>query len=132
MNVPAILISFVLLSSIELACCSTLQERFQSLESLQADSRGDGTSWIVGKYCMDPEGDWPVITHRDYSEKPVKDLEAAKKECADECDLSEDCKYAELYWLPGGTQTKVSKRTFGIHNTKYMIHSLLDIRAHYH
>jgi len=105
MNVPAILISFVLLSSIELACCSTLQEHFQSLESLQADSRGDGTSWIVGKYCMDPEGDWPVITHRDYSEKPVKDLEAAKKECADECDLSEDCKYAELYWLPGGTQS---------------------------
>ena len=41
MNVLASLISFVLLSSIELVCCSTIQESFQSLESLQADSRGN-------------------------------------------------------------------------------------------
>merc|ERR1712133_129471 len=45
-NVLASLISFVLLSSIGLACSSTIHESLQSLESLHADSRGDSSPWI--------------------------------------------------------------------------------------
>ena len=64
---------------------------------------GDGSSWILGKYCKDLGGgdgiDEPYIFHRDYTEKPVKDLEAAKKECADGCDANEDCEYAEILWM---------------------------------
>ena len=66
---------------------------------------GDGTSWISGKYCDASDGDWTgVIEHRDYSENPVKDLDAAKKECADTCDLNKDCKYGDIFWLPGEAQ----------------------------
>ena len=61
-------------------------------------SLGDGSSWIVGKVCTDPDGDEPYIFHRYYTEEPVKDVEAAKKECADACDANEKCKYADLRW----------------------------------
>merc|ERR1712136_448875 len=57
MNVLASLISFVLLSSIGLACSSTIHESLQSLESLHADSRGDSSPWIDGKYCYSESTD---------------------------------------------------------------------------
>lgn len=55
---------------------------------------------MVGKYCMNPDngGEGAEIFHRYYTEEPVKDLEAAKKECADACDANENCKYANLLW----------------------------------
>ena len=59
---------------------------------------------IEGKYCTDPDEEYPYIDHRDFAKEPVKDLEAAKKECADACDINEDCKYGEIYWLPGEGQ----------------------------
>jgi len=104
MTVLASLISFMLLSSIDLACCSTIQESLQSLESLQADSRGDGSPWIDGKYCTVPDGEDLYILYNDYSEKKAANLEAAKKDCADGCDADKDCKYAEIFWLPDEAQ----------------------------
>jgi len=108
MNVLASLISFVLLSSIGLACSSTIHESLQSLESLHADSRGDSSPWIDGKYCYsestDPDAEDPFILYKEDFFNQAANLETAKKECADGCDANEDCKYAEIFWLPGEAQ----------------------------
>ena len=64
---------------------------------------GDGSSWIVGKFCTDPDGGEPMIFFKDFI-GTKKDLETAKKECADGCDSNEDCKYAEILWIPEQVQ----------------------------
>ena len=71
---------------------------------------------------MDPDGGEPIKFFKDYTNKPKIDLETAKKECADACGADNDCKYAMILWIPNESQTKMSKKTFCIHNTKYIIH----------
>ena len=49
---------------------------------------------------MDPDGGEPIKFFKDYTNKPKKDLETAKKECADACGTDNDCKYAMILWIP--------------------------------
>ena len=65
---------------------------------------GDGSTWIDGNFCTDPDEEKPYIFFKEYVDQPAEYLETAKKECADGCDANEDCKYAEIFWLPGVAQ----------------------------
>ena len=60
-------------------------------------SLGDNSGWIDGKQCsytLEPEDS----IFSTYSGDSPKDLETAKKDCAEACDNKSECKYANLYW----------------------------------
>ena len=84
---------------------------------------------IVGKMCMDPDGGEPFKSFKEYdstSTDAQKELETAKKERADGCDVDEECKYGIILWDSETSRTKMSKKCFGIHKTKHIIHYRLS------